>query len=97
MLAKRMAIIMFLCSLLSGLLAGCWDEKNIEEHGFVVGTAIDQVDGQTKENLMIALTNEFVIPAGIGTPAEGGRERKALVNVTVHGQSRVRLGRHLTA
>src|SRR5690625_423620 len=87
MLAKRMAIIIFLCSLLSVLLAGCWDEKNIEEHGFVVGTAIDMADEQTKENLMIALTNQFVIPSGIGTPAEGGGEQKAFLNLTSHGES----------
>src|SRR5690625_7379123 len=95
MLAKRMAIIIFLCSLLSVLLAGCWDEKKIEEHGFVVGTAIDLADEQQTENLMLALTNQFVVPAGIGTPAQGGREQKAVINPTAHGDSKDSTSRNI--
>jgi len=97
MLVKRMAIIIFQCSLLSVLLAGCWDEKNIEEHGFVVGVAIDLVDEQTKENLMIALTNQLVIPAGIGTPQQGGGEQKAFLNLTAHGESMFNIGRKMAS
>lgn len=97
MLAKRKAILIFLCCLLSVSLVGCWDQKNIEEHGFVVGTAIDLADEQTKENLNIALTNQFVIPLGIGTPEQGGGEQKAFLNLTAYGESMFNTSRNMAS
>lgn len=53
------------------LLTGCWDQIEIEDRGFVVGTALD-----TAENGQITLTFQIVLPTqmkgGSGQKSEGG-------------------------
>src|SRR5690625_990583 len=68
-------------------LTGCWDEMNIEERGFVIGSAIDLAEEQTSENVHVTLTNQLVVPAGLGTPAQGSGEEKAFNNLSATGES----------
>lgn len=40
---------LFVVCCLCLLLAGCWDEVNIEERGFVIGLALDLADEQSRK------------------------------------------------
>ncbi|WP_440961626.1 Ger(x)C family spore germination protein [Paenibacillus nitricinens] len=46
---KRVVLI-FILSLLSGLLAGCWDQLEIEDRALVLGLSIDSVPSDSKNN-----------------------------------------------
>lgn len=69
------------------LLAGCWDVVNIEERGFIIGSAIDLVDHKdSKQELM--MTNQVVVPAGMVSPSvESGPGEQAFLNFTSTGIS----------
>ncbi|MCT1904313.1 Ger(x)C family spore germination protein [Oceanobacillus sojae] len=88
---------LFLLCCFCFLLAGCWDEVNIEERGFVVGIALDLAEEQSGEgNPEITLTNQFVVPAGLGTPSEGGQStQKPYQNLSVSGQSLFQISREM--
>lgn len=75
------------------LLAGCWDRVDIEERGFIVGTAIDLVDQKTENEYEVLMTNQFVIPSGIGTLMQGSGEQQAFMNVSEKGTSVFRTNR----
>ncbi|MBP2257712.1 Ger(x)C family spore germination protein [Virgibacillus alimentarius] len=77
------------------LLTGCWDQINIEEHGFVVGSAIDKANDYSDENMNLSLTNQIVSPAGLGTPAGGGNNKSPFVNVTATGTSIFTINRNM--
>ncbi|MEC2159435.1 Ger(x)C family spore germination protein [Virgibacillus halodenitrificans] len=69
-------------------LSGCWDRVEIEERGFVIGSGIDLAEEQGGDHTQVTLTNQFVIPAGLGTPSEGGgAEQKAFTNLSASGNS----------
>ncbi|USK70825.1 Ger(x)C family spore germination protein [Peribacillus asahii] len=66
------------------LVTGCWDQNEIEERGFVIGTAIDMVKGQTDDSVgemseeerkeKYKLTYQFVVPGNfIGGGSGGGQ------------------------
>ncbi|MFB4165995.1 hypothetical protein ACE1TI_19890 [Alteribacillus sp. JSM 102045] len=57
---------------------GFWDENAIEERGFVIGSAIDMEDNSPNEVPLMTLTNQFVIPTGVGAPTQ--QSRSLLVN-----------------
>ena len=74
--------------LLAFLLTGCWDETNIEERGFIIGLAIDLADEKVNGNHQVTLTNQFVVPPGIGSPSDGsGGSQKAYLNLSASGDS----------
>ncbi|MEI3611066.1 Ger(x)C family spore germination protein [Pseudogracilibacillus sp. SO30301A] len=88
----------FLC-LCFILLTGCWDVINIEERGFIIGTAIDiEEDGDEKQPEYI-VTNQMVIPAGIANQNQGGvgGEEKAFLNFTSKGKSIYEVNEELSA
>src|SRR5699024_268208 len=76
-----------LCFFLFILLTGCWDQINIEERGFVIGTAVDKADDNSDENKKLALTNQIVSPAELGTPTEGGSDKLPYINLNASGES----------
>lgn len=86
---------LILCSIMIGLLTGCWDELNIEERGFVLGTAIDLDSDQNGEKPIVAMTNQFVVPSGIGSPGQGSGDVKAYNNITVKGVSITNIRRNM--
>ncbi|WLD92752.1 Ger(x)C family spore germination protein [Alkalihalobacillus sp. AL-G] len=72
------------------LLTGCWDRVEIEERGFVIGTAID-ISGETIEQVgkhELMMTNQFVVPGGLGSSSQrGGGEQKAFFNLSTTKES----------
>jgi spore germination protein len=84
---KQKCFFVLYC-LIPFLLTGCWDETNIEERGFIVGLAIDLADEQKNDNHQVTLTNQFVVPPGIGSPSDsGGGSQKAYLNLSASGDS----------
>ncbi|AUJ23201.1 Spore germination protein A3 precursor [Virgibacillus dokdonensis] len=85
---KKMPIFV-LCMIVFLLLTGCWDRTEIEDQGFVVGSAIDLEEENGNDNsFKIKLTNQIVLPGGLGTPLQGGgRQQEAYHNITITGSS----------
>lgn len=69
------------------VLTGCWDQTNIEEHGFVIGTAVDFADGDTSDKRTLAMTNQIVSPGDLGTPENGSSQQAPYINLTTTGES----------
>ncbi|GGP08899.1 Ger(x)C family spore germination protein [Oceanobacillus neutriphilus] len=93
---NKLYLILVCCLCL--LLAGCWDEVNIEERGFVIGIAIDMAEKQSGGNPEITLTDQFVVPAGLGTPSEGGghqSSQKPYTNLSLSGNSLFEISREM--
>lgn len=86
--------IIISCSLFI-LLSGCWDRVEIEQQGFVVGSALDLVNETDSEDPEIMLTNQFVVPSGLGTPAQGGSPQKAYSNLSASGKSIFSISREI--
>ncbi|GAB2565509.1 Ger(x)C family spore germination protein [Gracilibacillus alcaliphilus] len=81
-------VCLFLLCCMSLLLTGCWDEINIEERGFVVGISLDLAEEHTEDNPMITVTNQFVIPGGLGAPNEDSSgDQKPFNNLSIDGES----------
>ncbi len=78
---------------LLALLAGCWDRVEIEDRGFVVGSAIDE-----GENGAYELTFQFVVPSAMqGKSAGGGHpSAKAFQNVTASGMTLFKAARKMS-
>ncbi|WP_068676947.1 Ger(x)C family spore germination protein [Oceanobacillus sp. Castelsardo] len=74
--------ILFLVVLLL-FLSGCWDNVEIEERGFLFGVAIDLAEEQGAK---FEMTEQFVVPAGLGTPTEAGGG-KAYRNLSGAGET----------
>ncbi|MFD1849607.1 Ger(x)C family spore germination protein [Oceanobacillus bengalensis] len=66
-------------------LAGCWDAVELEERGFLSGIAVDLAEEQG-ENTTFELTQQFVVPAGLGSTTEAGGG-KAFRNLSQTGES----------
>jgi spore germination protein len=95
----------FLFDLLSVLLllflAGCWDQRDIEELSFKVGEALDmgeptqleqefeKEDGKYKKRNLVTFTLQNVVPqaTGKGQQEIGGGQQKAYENISVTGDS----------
>ena len=69
------------------ILTGCWDVVNIEERGFIVGSAID-IEEEDSKHPEFTITNQMVLPAGMIPAAAGGSgEEIAFLNYTSKGKS----------
>ncbi|SFB14332.1 spore germination protein [Lentibacillus halodurans] len=69
------------------VLSGCWDRVEIEDRGFVVGITIDLAENSGPDENKVAITNQFVVPSGLGGPSQGGSEKQAFANLTASGKS----------
>ncbi|API93534.1 Ger(x)C family spore germination protein [Virgibacillus sp. 19R1-5] len=84
----KQLIAVIICSISLLFLSACWDRIEIEDRGFVVGSAIDLGEKKDNNKYEILFTNQFVIPAGLGTPLQGGgAQQEAYKNITVTGGS----------
>ncbi|CEI82628.1 MULTISPECIES: Ger(x)C family spore germination protein [Oceanobacillus] len=87
---------LFLLGCFCLLLAGCWDEVNIEERGFVIGVALDLAEEQSGDKPIITMTDQFVVPSGLGTPSEGGNNAETPYNnLSISGQSLFKITREM--
>lgn len=93
---KRFFLLFIMYGTVVFFLSGCWDMVNIEDRGFVIGTAIDMVDEQKEGNYTVSITDQFVNPAGYGTPAQGAGQKEAFKNKTVNGVSIFMIDRDMT-
>ncbi|WP_200411892.1 Ger(x)C family spore germination protein [Virgibacillus salexigens] len=78
-------------------LTGCWDRVEIEDRGFVVGSAIDLVDKKSDGTYELMLTNQVVVPSGIGTPMESKGDQKAYMNISATGGSLFDITREMSS
>lgn len=91
---NRKSLLVILCFPLLIVLAGCWDQTNIEEHGFVIGTAVDFADDDTGEKTL-AMTNQIVSPGDLGTPENGSSDQPPYINLTTTGKSLFDISRNM--
>lgn len=91
MLLNKKVLVCLISSTI--FLAGCWDRVDIEERGFIVGTAIDLVNQKTETEYEVMMTNQFVIPSGIGMLMQGSGGQQAFMNVSEKGTSVFRTNR----
>ncbi|MEW9676095.1 Ger(x)C family spore germination protein [Lentibacillus sp. L22] len=92
---RRPVMVLPLFIALTLMLAGCWDTTDIEDRGFIVGSGID-LGGTENGGDGITLTHQFVVPAGIGTPTDGGGDTQAFDNLTSSGESMFDISRQMT-
>jgi spore germination protein len=64
-------------------LSGCWDNVEIEERGFLNGVALDLAEDQEGQ---FEMTEQFVVPSGLGSPSEDGGG-KAYRNLSAVGRT----------
>lgn len=70
------------------MLIGCWDAINLEDRGFIIGTAIDLEESENDQEATYQITNQLVIPTGTSSSSQGisGNE-KPFLNITSRGKS----------
>lgn len=84
-MTKYNGLFVILCIIF--LLSGCWDSVNLEDRGFIVGTIID-IEDKDEMYPVFKITNQFVIPSGVGGSIEGGgMNESAFINLTAKGAS----------
>src|SRR5690625_7173472 len=76
----------FLC-FCSFILSGCWDVVDIEDRGFIIGSAIDIEEDEGGKQPEFTITNQMVIPAGIASMIQSGGSEEAYLNFTSKGKS----------
>src|SRR5690625_2500919 len=86
----------FLISITVLLLTGCWDTINIEDRGFIVGSAIDLAEDDPDDPIY-SITNQFVLPQSFINPAEQASDQKAFDNITGKGRSVSRVNEEMSA
>lgn len=108
---KRLVSLTMIMLMLAIVMSGCWDRIEIEQKGFVIGAAIDiqqteEVEerieevapGKPEGKVRFALTQQFVIPAGIsGGGDTGGGTEKAYLNLTSEGDTIFEIVRSVAA
>ncbi|MBT2217771.1 Ger(x)C family spore germination protein [Virgibacillus dakarensis] len=92
----RRRLLLLVSSSFVLLLTGCWDQVDIEERGFIIGSGIDMADEQKKQGRVLTLTHQFVVPAGLGAPMQGGGDQKAFDNLSASGESMFEISRKMT-
>ncbi|QGS68089.1 hypothetical protein CV093_03905 [Oceanobacillus sp. 143] len=69
-------------------LTGCWGRVEIENRGFVIGTAIDLEGKQGNEKYELLMTNQLINPAAASTPSNGGGGgQKGFINISAKSES----------
>ncbi|MFD2044742.1 Ger(x)C family spore germination protein [Ornithinibacillus salinisoli] len=81
----KIFVQILISSLFFILLAGCWDGIELEDRAFLAGVAVDLAEEQGGK-LRFELTNQFVVPAGLGSATEAGGG-KAFRNLSQTGES----------
>lgn len=83
-----------LCLLLI-LLTGCWDSINLEQRGFIVGTAID-LEEMNGDRPTYSITDQLVLPTSFGN-TDQGESNEPFLNLTMNGSSIYRINEELSA
>lgn len=96
---RRISIpIIALLTLVS--LAGCWDQTQIEEVGFVLAVGLDPADDEKKKNTadhpFLRATYQVAIPGKIQSK-EGGKTGKAFFNISSTGMTNFKIRRQVSS
>jgi spore germination protein len=75
----------FLISLLLLMTTGCWDQREVEDIGLVLGVAIDKPK-LDKEHKRILMTHHFIIPKEM-SGKKGGTTPKPYSNISIEGNT----------
>lgn len=93
---RRINTFLFLLIILL-ILTGCLDVVNIEDRGFVIGSAIDLIESEDRQQPIFQITNQIVVPAGmIPGSEESGVGGKAFLNYTEAGKSIYKMDEKVT-
>ncbi|WP_188455076.1 Ger(x)C family spore germination protein [Virgibacillus oceani] len=92
MISRKVCFIVS-CSFL--FLTGCWDQVDIEERGFIIGSAVDMMGKKENGEYELRLTNQFVIPSTLGAPTQGGGDSDAFTNISATGESMFAISREM--
>src|SRR5699024_7760847 len=87
---------MFLISITAILLTGCWDTINMEDRGFIVGSAIDLAEDDPVDPIY-SITKQYVLPQSFIHPAEQASGQKAVDNTAGKGRSVSRVSEEMGA
>lgn len=93
MKSKRFSFVT-ICTCISVILSGCWDEIDIENRAFITAIAIDLAD-ESDGKTMIELTEQIIVPTGLGTsqhPAGGDAYR----NLSRTGEGLFEINRNIS-
>ncbi|QKY71446.1 Ger(x)C family spore germination protein [Lentibacillus sp. CBA3610] len=84
---KRKGLHLVAYMLIIVVLSGCWDRVEIEDRGFIIGSAIDSPEDSGADENAVTMTNQFVVPSGLGGPSQGSPDKQAFANITARGKS----------
>jgi len=77
---------------LLSMLTGCWDRVEIEDRGFVIGTAID-----TADNGLFKLTFQYVVPNAMqGKSPTGSSQGSPYLNISAEGKTLFKAARKMS-
>ncbi|KWX86573.1 hypothetical protein AMQ83_18180 [Paenibacillus riograndensis] len=77
-------LYIFTLLLLLVFLTGCWDRKEIEEVGIVLGIGLDQSEGNDNNQQSISMLHQFAIPKQFAANATG-TSQKDYINLVTEG------------
>src|SRR5699024_2559124 len=86
----------FLISITVLLLTGCWDTINIDDRGFIVGSAIDLAEDDPDDPIY-SITNQFVLPKSFKNPTEQASYQKSIDKITGKGRYVSRINEEMSA
>lgn len=93
-MVKKKKALLISCSLIF-FLTGCWDQVSIEERGFVIGVSVDLKEKTDGNNYKLTMTEQLVVPAGLGSPGQSGGATKPFTNITASGKSIFEISRKM--
>ncbi|MYL40384.1 Ger(x)C family spore germination protein [Virgibacillus salexigens] len=93
-MGKKHIVIVLSCCI---FLTGCWDRVEIEDRGFVIGSAIDLKEKKPDGSYVLELTHQAAVPSEFGSPLKGGGgSKKAYSNISASGESLFELTRQMS-
>lgn len=79
------------------VLTGCWDVVNIEDRGFIIGSAIDLIEADEGKQPVFLITNQIAVPAGMDPSSQqSGQGNKAFLNYSSIGTSIYKMEEEVT-
>lgn len=88
---------LYVTVLLALILSGCWGQRDIENLGFVIGTAIDVEEEKSSGEKQLKMTNQTVVPPLLGNPIQGAVQGMATKNLSSTGSSLLEINDNIDA
>lgn len=82
--------------LIALFIPGCWDTINLEDRGFIMGSAVDLA--KEGEEPTFIVTNQLALPQRLQLNSESGSsDEEPFSNITIHGQGIYRINDDISA